>query len=262
MGLAVRPSISGANNFNTTSMASMPQVSVRVSSRANFKRATSSRRFSINPATLFGLSISYIIENITPAATSIWWRLLLKAGILGSVIQISALSVFDAGKQLPLSDPVAPQLVGHDHPRFILQTVQQSFEEALCRLGIAPGLNQDVEHNAMLIDGPPEIMLHALDPDKDLVHVPLITGSRPTPAQSVGETRCEFLAPAPHRLVGDDNTAFRQDQLDIPETKAEYVVQPDRVADDLGREPIAVVGSGDDVIPPVRSPSGPAASAG
>jgi hypothetical protein len=52
---------------------------------------------------------------------------------------------------LALSDTVAPQLIGHDHPRFILQTLQQPFEEAICRLSIAPGLNTDVEHNSMLI---------------------------------------------------------------------------------------------------------------
>jgi hypothetical protein len=153
--------------------------------------------------------------------------------VLGSIIQISALPMLDAREQLSLSDTIAPQLIGHDHPRFILQTLQQPIEEALRRLGIAPGLNKDVEHNSMLIDGPPEIMLDALDTDEDLIHVPLVAGSWPTPAQSVGKTRCKFLAPAPHRLVGDEDTAFRQDQLDIPETEAEHVVQPDGVADDL-----------------------------
>jgi hypothetical protein len=39
------------------------------------------------------------------------------------------------------------------------------------RLAIALRLNEDIEHNAILIDGAPEIMLHALDADEDLVHV-------------------------------------------------------------------------------------------
>jgi hypothetical protein len=37
----------------------------------------------------------------------------------------------------------------------------------------------------------------------------------PTTAQAVGETHGELLAPASHRLVGDDDTAFGQDQLDL-----------------------------------------------
>jgi hypothetical protein len=47
-------------------------------------------------------------------------------------------------------------------------------KEALRCLGIAPGLNEDVEHNAMLIDGAPEVVLHA-----DFVQVPLVARSWP-----------------------------------------------------------------------------------
>ena len=43
--------------------------------------------------------------------------------VLGPIVQISALSVLDAGEQLTLGDAVGPQLVGHDHPRQILQTL-------------------------------------------------------------------------------------------------------------------------------------------
>jgi hypothetical protein len=41
---------------------------------------------------------------------------------------------------LALSDAITAQLDGHNHPRLILQTRQQPFEEALGRLGIGPGL--------------------------------------------------------------------------------------------------------------------------
>jgi hypothetical protein len=140
--------------------------------------------------------------------------------ILGPVVQISALSVLDAGKQLTPSDTIAPQLVSHDHPRDVLQPLQKPPEEALRGVGIAPGLNQDVEHNAILIDGAPEVMPHALDPDEDFVHVPLVAWPRPAAAQAFGETRTEFLAPASHRLVGDDNTALSQEQLNIPQAEA------------------------------------------
>src|SRR5579859_1273169 len=55
------------------------------------------------------------------------------------------------------------------------------------------GSTPDVEHNAVLINGAPEIVLHALDPDEDLVHVPLVAGWWPTTPQAVGETRSELL---------------------------------------------------------------------
>jgi hypothetical protein len=94
---------------------------------------------------------------------------------------------------LASSDTIAPELVSHDHSRDVLQTLQKPPEEALGGVGIAPGLNEDVEHNAILIDSAPEVMLHALDPDEDFVQVPLIPWPRPVTAQAVGEARTEFL---------------------------------------------------------------------
>jgi hypothetical protein len=46
-------------------------------------------------------------------------------------------------------------------------------------VGIAPGLNENIEHDTILIDGTPEMVLHALDPDEDFVHVPLVPRPRP-----------------------------------------------------------------------------------
>jgi len=60
-------------------------------------------------------------------------------------------------------------------------------------------------------------------------------------AQAVGETGGELLAPAAHRLIGDDDTTLGQDQLNIPQAEAEHMVQLDTVADDLSREPMTVM---------------------
>ena len=141
-----------------------------------------------------------------------------------------------------MSDAIAPHLVGHNHPRYILQTPQKLLEEALRGVGIVPGLNEDVEHNAILIDRAPKVVLHALDPDEHLIEVPLVSWPRPAAAQAIGEIRAEFLAPPSHRLVGDDNASFSQDQLHIAQAEAEYVVQPHGMADDLGRKSMTIVG--------------------
>jgi len=85
----------------------------------------------------------------------------------------------DIGKQMAPRHAIAPQLIGHDHPWCILQTLQKSPEEAFGRLAIAPILNKNIEDNAMLIDGTPEIVLYPLDSNKHFVHVPLV--SRPWP---------------------------------------------------------------------------------
>ena len=68
----------------------------------------------------------------------------------------------------------------------------------------------------MLVDCPPQIVQHAIDPDKHLVEVPCITRPRPSPAQLAGELGAELPAPMPDALTGHDNAPFGQDQLDIP----------------------------------------------
>ena len=123
--------------------------------------------------------------------------------------------MLNPGKQFALSDAVASQFVSDDHSRQVLQALQQSPEEALGSIGVAPVLNKDVEHNTVLIHGTPEIVLHALDPDEHLVKVPLVPWLRPAAAQAVGKALAEFPAPSPHRLIGDDNTSLSQKQLDI-----------------------------------------------
>src|SRR5260221_288783 len=78
----------------------------------------------------------------------------------------------NAWKQVAPRHSVASQLVRHDHPRHITQVPQQAPEEALGSFAIAAFLNEDVEHDTILIHSAPKIMLHALDPDEHLVHVP------------------------------------------------------------------------------------------
>jgi hypothetical protein len=59
--------------------------------------------------------------------------------VLGPVVQISALSVLDAGKKLALRNAVTPQLVGHDHPWHVLQALQQPSEAQLRQLALGSG---------------------------------------------------------------------------------------------------------------------------
>lgn len=67
--------------------------------------------------------------------------------------------MLDPGQDLPLGRAIAPELIGHDHTGHVLQPLQQLLEEAPGRLRTAPALHQDVEHGAVLIDRPPQIVL-------------------------------------------------------------------------------------------------------
>jgi len=56
--------------------------------------------------------------------------------------------------------------------------LQQSFQQALSRLGIAVRLNDLIKHLTILIDGPPEPVLLTSDRDDDLVKMPDVTRAR------------------------------------------------------------------------------------
>jgi hypothetical protein len=54
-------------------------------------------------------------------------------------------------------------------------------------LCVTAWLHQDIEDDAVLVHGAPEIMQVALNPDEDFIEVPLIAWSGPTAAQAIGK---------------------------------------------------------------------------
>ena len=54
-------------------------------------------------------------------------------------------------------------------------------------------------------------------------------------------SRLDLAQPRPNRLVGDRHASLREEIFGIAEAEAELRVEPDRVADDVGRESISVI---------------------
>ena len=75
--------------------------------------------------------------------------------VLSSIVQIATLPMFNIRKPLAFRHTVAPQFVGDEDTWHILQARQQPLEEALRCPGIAAALHQNVEHDAILVDGTP-----------------------------------------------------------------------------------------------------------
>ena len=80
-------------------------------------------------------------------------------------------------------------------------------------------LNEDVDHIPILVNSPPQIMPLALNVHEELVQVPDVSHTTlPTP-----EVPCvvesELLTPLPNGLVGDDDSAFRKEVLDVSEAQ-------------------------------------------
>ena len=103
--------------------------------------------------------------------------------------------MFNLGKQQTLRDAVASQLIGHDYARHISKTLQQPSKETFGCLGIPPWLNEDVEHDAVLIHSTPKIVLYATNPDEHLVHVPFVSWAWPATSQATREGLAKLLAP-------------------------------------------------------------------
>ena len=139
--------------------------------------------------------------------------------------------MLDIRQKLALSHTIALQFIGDENARHVQQPLQKTLEEALRRPGAAAGLHQNVKHDAVLIDGAPEIMLFTVDPNEDLVQVPFVTGPGSAPRKIVREARAKLQTPSPDALIRNKDAALRQEQLDISKAQAEYVVEPDRVAD-------------------------------
>jgi len=113
---------------------------------------------------------------------------------LGAVVEIAALPVLDTGQDLALGRAIAAELVGHDHARNILQALEQLAEEPFSSFGIAPALDQDVEHVAVLVHGAPKAKHLARDADQHTVELPFVARLRPAPLQCVGEQPAETAA--------------------------------------------------------------------
>ena len=113
---------------------------------------------------------SLLLSLLTPRGT---------VGLLDDVVAArrrNHLLVIDVSqpRDFPDGGPVTPELIGTDRvwDRIF---VMQPGQEAPRRLRISVPLEQDVEHETMLVDRPPQPMLNAINVGTDLVQKPAET---------------------------------------------------------------------------------------
>ena len=82
-------------------------------------------------------------------------------------------------------------------------------------------------------------MLHTGDLEHDLIEMPFVADARGVTTDPVRELVAEFACSLSHGFVADDDAAGGQQLLYHTQPEREPEIQPDRVADDLGGEPIA-----------------------
>ena len=130
--------------------------------------------------------------------------------INGAVIQVAVLAMFHTREDLSLRGAVAFELVRDDDPWHVGQAFEQLAEKLLGGVLIPAALDQNVEHIALLIDSPPQIVSFALDREKPLVDMPLVARLGAAAPELIGIHLSEFLAPLPDGFVGHDHSAGEQ----------------------------------------------------
>ena len=128
-------------------------------------------------------------------------------GVFGTGVQVAVRPMLDAGEDLALGRPMAPQLIGDDPPRGVRQALQPLPEDSLGRLLVSPALHQHVADIPLLVHGSPQIVPCAMDGQKHRIQVPRIARPRAPAAQLMGTGRPTFPPPRPPRVVGESDAA-------------------------------------------------------
>ena len=157
--------------------------------------------------------------------------------VLGPVVEPAPrLTVIPAAEVLQGST-IGPKAIGNDHLRPTVP-LHGFLEKSRCGLAVTSLRHEAFEHLTFMMNSPPEVTGHAVDPHEDLVEVPTPV---PTGAHAVNalasdfsrEHRPEPVPPKSHCLMADLDPALMQQVFDVPQQKREADIKHHREADDL-----------------------------
>src|SRR5215217_1176656 len=150
--------------------------------------------------------------------------------------------MLDRGHHLTLRGPVAGQLVRDHDTRGPALLLEQLPEQAFGSPPVPPLLDENVEHNPILVDRPPEPVLLSPDHQAHFVEVPLVTRTGQPAPDLVSEVLPELARPLPYGLMAHVDAAGRQHLFHHAKAERKAEVQPHGVADDLAWKAVAGVG--------------------
>jgi hypothetical protein len=165
--------------------------------------------------------------------------------ILGAIFQIPARSMTHMRQDGSMSDAIAAQAVGDEAARLISQPMQEALEQTLGGCAVPPILHQNVEYDPVLVHRAPQNSAarrgRGRTPRQDARYR---RGCGRLRGSLLAKSATELQAPMPDALIGHHDAAFGQDQLDVAQAETEHVIQPDSMADDFGRKPMARIRGG------------------
>jgi hypothetical protein len=194
-----------------------------------------------------GFGKDWWIERFRTLYTSIDGRKkqLKLAENLGAVVGILPGVVGYRRQNCSFCCTVALEFVGDDPERLPVLTAHQPAKESLGCALIAAGLQQNINHISVLINGTPEILLLAVDSDEQFIQIPDVAKATLFPLQPLCIAGSEFSAPLSDRFERDNDSTFGQEIFDITEAHTETMIDPHGIADDFRWESVSTVaGSG------------------
>jgi len=141
------------------------------------------------------------------------------------------------------------QFVRDQSSRDTALSFERRADGAYGRPPIAPGLHEDIDDVAVVVDGPPQKLGPALEFHEDLVQTPRVAHATPAAPQPTSVVESERPTPLANRLIRHGAPAFGKEILEARETQAETVIEPDGMADNLGRKAMPQVAGSASVHP-------------
>ena len=126
---------------------------------------------------------------------------------------------------------VGAQFVGDDPRRCEALLLEQLDHELLGRLGVAPGLNEKLEHLSLVVDRTPKPVPFPVNDHDHLVEMPVIAGPRTRASEIGGNLWTKLQEPPTDSLVGQVDAALGQHLFDVTKRKRKPGVEPDCVSE-------------------------------
>lgn len=130
--------------------------------------------------------------------------------LLRSIVCILTRQMDRIRHQRPVSNAIASQFVCHDLPGLFPVIAQSSPETPLCGCSISSGLQVHINHFAILVNGSPEIVLLAFDPDKNFIDAEGVAIATMLSLESSGIYAPQLDTPQADRLSTDDDSSLGQ----------------------------------------------------
>ncbi len=139
---------------------------------------------------------------------------------------------------------VAPERVGDQRAGLTAWPLHQRTDEARGCVPVTLGVHENVDHVAVLVDRPPQLVRPPLHGDDQFVQVPRVAHPSSVAPKRTGRRRAAGLTPRSNRLLGDGHAPhapLSQEILGLSNAQTESGVEPDRVPADLGRKSVSRV---------------------